>query len=304
MSFCSELKNDLCIEKQSGCCQVAECYGFMLFGRSFSFKNISLITENEKISARYIKYLKKNFAIIPAVKKTGKKVTIYNISVTDPNSCASVMSAFGYNGADLLSINHDVFKRDCCFGSFIRGAFLACGQMSDPYKNYHTEFVIRDFTLALEFYSLLISRGLSPKRSMRGNSTVIYFNQSETIEELLTLMGANKKVLEFIEVQVTKTIRNKENRKSNLEMGNIGKQVDASFAQCRAIDVLIKAGKLEALSDELYSVAMLRKENPGASLSELCRLSGEAITRSGLNHRLKKIMEMAEKLIKEQKNDD
>ena len=61
MSFCSELKNDLCIEKQSGCCQVAECYGFMLFGRSFSFKNISLITENEKISARYIKYLKKNF---------------------------------------------------------------------------------------------------------------------------------------------------------------------------------------------------------------------------------------------------
>ncbi|MBR2043573.1 MAG: DNA-binding protein WhiA [Clostridia bacterium] len=304
MSFCSELKNDLCIEKRSGCCQVAECYGFMLFGRSFSFKNISLITENEKISARYIKYLKKNFAIIPAVKKTGKKVTIYNISVTDPNSCASVMSAFGYNGADLLSINHDVFKRDCCFGSFIRGAFLACGQMSDPYKNYHTEFVIRDFTLALEFYSLLISRGLSPKRSMRGNSTVIYFNQSETIEELLTLMGANKKVLEFIEVQVTKTIRNKENRKSNLEMGNIGKQVDASFAQCRAIDVLIKAGKLEALSDELYSVAMLRKENPGASLSELCRLSGEAITRSGLNHRLKKIMEMAEKLIEEQKNDD
>ena len=111
-------------------------------------------------------------------------------------------------------------------------------------------------------------------------------------------------MLEFIEVQVTKTIRNKENRKSNLEMGNIGKQVDASFAQCRAIDVLIKAGKLEALSDELYSVAMLRKENPGASLSELCRLSGEAITRSGLNHRLKKIMEMAEKLIEEQKNDD
>ena len=168
--------------------------------------------------------------------------------------------------------------------------------MSDPYKNYHTEFVIRDFTLAIEFYSLLISRGLSPKRSMRGNSTVIYFNQSETIEELLTLMGANRKVLEFIEVQVTKTIRNKENRKSNLEMGNIGKQVDASIVQRNAIDFLSKAGKLETLNDELYSVAVLRKENPDASLSELCKIYGESITRSGLNHRLKKIIDIAQEL--------
>ena len=298
MSFCSELKNDLCFEKQPSCCQVAECYGFMLFGRSFSYKNISLITENENISGRYIKFLKKNFAIIPAVKKTGKKVTIYNIAVTEPQKCAAVMSAFGYNGADLLTINHDVFKRDCCFGSFIRGAFLACGQMSDPFKNYHTEFVIRDFTLALEFFSLLQSRGLSPKRSMRGNNTVIYFNQSETIEELLTLMGANRKVLEFIDVQVTKTIRNKENRKNNLEIGNIGKQVDASIVQCNAIEYLSDKGKLETLSDELYSVAMLRKENPAASLSELARLYGRSITRSGLNHRLKKIIDIAENLKK------
>ena len=79
-------------------------------------------------------------------------------------------------------------------------------------------------------------------------------------------------------------------------MGNIGKQVDASIVQCRAIDTLIKAGKLETLSDELYSAAMLRKENPGASLSELCRLYGESITRSGLNHRLKKIIDIAEEL--------
>lgn len=296
MSFCSELKNDLCFEKQSNCCSVAECYGFMLFGRSFSYKNISLITENQNIANRYIKFFKKNFAIIPAVKKTGKKVEIYNISVNDSKQCSAVMSAFGYDGNDYLSINHDVFKRECCFGSFIRGAFLACGQMSDPYKNYHTEFVIRDFTLALEFYSLLISRGLSPKRSMRGTTTVIYFNQSETIEELITLMGANKKVLEFIEVQVTKTIRNKENRKNNLEMGNIGKQVDASLNQRMAIEYLESKGKLETLSEELYSVALLRKENPDASLSELCKLCSESITRSGLNHRLKKIMDIAEEL--------
>ncbi|MBE6729041.1 MAG: DNA-binding protein WhiA [Ruminococcaceae bacterium] len=296
MSFCSELKNDLCKEKKGVCCQVAECYGFMLFGRSFSYKNISLITENKNIAERYTSFFKKNFAIIPGVKVTGNKNIRYTLSVEDKELCGRVMSAFGYNGNDLLSINHDVFKRDCCFSAFIRGAFLACGQMSDPYKNYHTEFVIKDFTLALEFYSLLTVRGLSPKRSIRGNSTVIYFNQGETIEELLTLMGANKKVLELIDVQVAKTIRNRENRKNNIELSNIGKQVDASFEQRKAIELLKEAGKLEALSDELYSVAQLRLSYPEASLSQLCRLSDESITRSGLNHRLKKIIEIAEKI--------
>ena len=296
MSFCSELKNDLCIEKQPECCKIAECYGLMLFGHTFSYKNISIITENENISKRYIKYLKTNFAIIPAVKKSGKSTITYNISVSSPTECSAVMSAFGYETGDFLSINHDVFKRECCFGSFIRGAFLACGQMTDPFKNYHTEFVIRDFTVALEFYSLLQSRGLSPKRSMRGTTTVIYFNKSETIEELLTLMGAGRKVLEFIDIEVAKTIRNRENRKNNLEMGNIGKQVDASLNHRLAIEYLREKGKLETLSDELYSVALLRIENPDASLSELCKIYGESITRSGLNHRLKKIMEIAEEL--------
>ncbi len=296
MSFCSELKNDLCKEKKSVCCQVAECYGFMLFGRSFSYKNISLITENKNIADRYSLFFKKNFAIIPGIKATGKTNIRYTLSVENPELCARVMTAFGYTGNDLLTINHDVFKRDCCFSAFIRGAFLACGQMSDPYKNYHTEFVIRDFTLALEFYSLLIERGLSPRRSMRGNSTVIYFNQAETIEELLTLMGSNKKVLELIEVQVAKTIRNRENRKNNLELSNINKQVDAAVDQCMAINFLLEKGKLETLTDELYSAAMLRKENPEASLSQLCRLSETSITRSGLNHRLKKILEIAENI--------
>lgn len=295
MSFCSELKNELCKIKPSLCCQVAECYGLMLFAKSFSYKDISLLTENKNISDRYVKFLKQNFAVFPAIKKSGKTVIRYETSVGS-DDCPRIMEAFGYGQKDLLHINHDVFKRDCCFASFIRGAFLVCGQMSDPFKNYHAEFVIKDFTKALEFYTLLCERGLSPKRSFRSNTTVIYFNQSETIEELLTLMGAQKKVLEFIEIEVTKTIRNKENRKNNLELSNIGKQVDASISQRKAIDFLEKKGKLQTLPPELFNVAMLRKENPEASLASLCKLSSEAITRSGLNHRLKKIIDIAQKL--------
>lgn len=294
MSFCSELKTELCAVKPHDCCEVAECYGLMLFSRSFSYKQLSIRTEHKEISELYSRYLKSNFAVFPGIKTGGKKVQNYTVTVDNPQECKRVMEAFGYLGGDLLEINHNVFKRDCCFGAFIRGAFLACGQMTDPYKNYHIEFVIKDLLLALGFYKLLIERGLSPKRSMRGNNTVIYFNKMETIQDILTVMGASSKVFELIDVQITKDIRNSENRKSNLEMGNIGKQVEASIIQRRAIEYLYESKKIYSLGENLQKVARLRMDNPQATLSELCKLSSEPITRSGLNHRLQKIIDFAE----------
>ena len=294
MSFCSEVKSELCAIKLQNCCNVAQCYGMFLFSKSFSYKEISHRTQQQCIAKLYSSMLKNNFAVLTSIKLGGEKVKNYSIGVDTPDECARVMEAFGYNSRDPLFINRDVFKKDCCFGAFIRGAFLVCGQMSDPFKNYHAEFVIRDLSLALSFYELLEERGLSPLRSMRRNSMVIYFNKSETIEELLTVMGATGKVFELIDVQITKNIRNKENRKNNLELGNIDKQVEAFIAQSNAIEKLKKNGKFYLLDKNLINAAELRINNPEASLSELCKLSQEPITRSGLNHRLKKIMEIAE----------
>lgn len=294
MSFCSEVKKEMCDIKLQNCCSVAQCYGMFLFGQSFSYKQISHRTSCVEVSKLYASMLKHNFAILPAVKSGGKTVKNYTVCVDGHNECKRVMEAFGYNGTDLLEINSDVFKNECCFGAFIRGAFLVCGQMSDPFKNYHAEFVIRDLSLALQFYGLLCERGLSPLKSMRRNSLVIYFNKGEAIEELLTVMGATSKVFELIDVQITKDIRNKENRKNNLELGNIDKQVEASLAQISAIESLKKSNKLYLLDETLISAAQLRMDNPGASLGELCKLSKEPITRSGLNHRLKKLMEIAQ----------
>ena len=293
MSFCSEVKNELCSIKTQGCCKVAECYGLFLFGHCFSFKEISHRTQQIGIAKLYASMLKNNFAVLTSVRIGGQKVKNYSVTVNDASECSRVMEAFGYESRDILSINRDVFKKECCFGSFIRGAFLSCGQMSDPFKNYHAEFVIRDLSLALEFYEILVERGLSPLRSMRRNSMVIYFNKSETIEELLTVMGATGKVFELIDVQITKTIRNAENRKKNLELGNIDKQVEAYILQSSAIEKLKKSGKLYLLDQALISAAELRLKYPEASLSELCKLSETPITRSGLNHRLKKLIEIS-----------
>lgn len=296
MSFCSELKTELCAVKLQNCCNVAECYGMFLFGQSFSFKEIFHRTQQKDIAKLYSSMLKNNFAVLTSIRIGGEKVKNYSVGINTPAECSRVMEAFGYESHDTLSINRDVFKKECCFGAFIRGAFLSCGQMSDPFKNYHAEFVIRDLSLALEFYELLAERGLSPLRSMRRNSMVIYFNKSETIEELLTVMGATSKVFELIDVQITKNIRNKENRKNNLELGNIDKQVEAYIVQSSAIERLKNSGKLNSLDKALISAAELRLKYPEASLSELCKLSEEPITRSGLNHRIKKLIELAEEL--------
>ncbi len=293
MSFCTEVKTELTNISANDCCSVACCYGMLLFGRNFSYKEILYRSENEFVAKFYAKALKKHFAILPSQKVGGQKVKNYSVYIKEAHLCKMVMEAFGYNQGDRLYINGDVFKKECCFGAFVRGAFLVCGQMSDPFKNYHVEFVIRDLSLALEFYHLLTEYGLSPKRSMRRNSMVIYFNQSETIEEILTLMGATSKVFEVIDVQIAKTIRNAENRKQNLDIGNIDKQVEASIAQRKAIEYLIENGYFEGLDESLKASANLRLKYPNASLLELCKLSEESLTRSGLNHRLKKIMEIA-----------
>ncbi len=294
MSFCSEVKSELSALKLQNCCSVAQCYGLLLFSKSFSYKEISHRTQQHFIAKLYSSTLKNNFAVLTSIRIGGEKVKNYSVGVNTPAECTRIMEAFGYNSHDPLFINRDVFKKECCFGAFIRGAFLACGQMSDPFKNYHAEFVIRDLSLALSFYELLEERGLSPLRSMRRNSMVIYFNKSETIEELLTVMGATSKVFELIDVQITKNIRNKENRKNNLELGNIDKHVEAFIVQSNAIEKLKQSGRFNLLDKSLIKVAELRINNPEASLSELCKLSDEPITRSGMNHRIKKLIELAE----------
>ena len=154
------------------------------------------------------------------------------------------------------------------------------------------DFPVRDRALAEELKALLAEHYISANISTRGNGFVVYIKRSEMIVNLLTVMGASARSLELIETTIIKSVKNNMNRARNCDSANIGRTVEASIAQRRAIDFLDKKGILSALSEELIEAATLRRENPELSLKELCKKSSNNITVSGLNHRLKRLMEI------------
>jgi DNA-binding protein WhiA len=291
LSYSSELKTELCKIKPTGCCRIAECYALLLFSRSFCKEDISIRTVNKDTAELYSSLIKLSFGTHTVMKPT-ESGTSYKVNVTGEADREKIINYYDSGQSDWI-LNPKFVKRTCCRRSFIRGAFLACGSVNNPEKGYHLEFAVKDPTLAFAFAAFLELCGHKPKHSQRKNVTALYFNDSSAIEELLGEIGAGQKSLELMEIMVVRSMRNKLNRKNNFETANISKTVNASIKQKEAIEFLIKENKLSLLPKELLEVAMLRKENPEASLTELCKLLGGGITRSGLNHRINRIITAA-----------
>ncbi len=298
MSFTSDVKSELCKIKTPTCCKISECYGILLFGRAFSVDAISLTTENEEVVDRITMLLRQCYSVQPSISGGGTKKDFFTVSVPRHSDREAILTSLGYYGTQKGDhrIKRQNIEEDCCKNSFLRGAFLACGIISDPQKEYHAEFPIYKDGLAEELFRLLEEVGLSPKITKRGKSNVIYFKESEHIEDLLTTMQATNHTLELAGIKVYKDMRNHYNRLNNCETANISKTVNASLAQNNAIIALEQAGMLERLSDELKQAALLRKNNPEATLKELCELAGNSITKSGLNHRLNRLITLAKNL--------
>ncbi len=290
ISFSSNLKTDLCKIKPTGCCRLAEMYGLLLFGRSFCKEDISIRTANADTAEAYSSLLKVCFSVHTVTEKANGW---YTVSVPGEADRERVVNHYTSGEADWI-FNPKHVKRTCCRQSFIRGAFLSSGSMNDPEKSYHLEFAVKDPTLSFAFAAFLELCGYKPKTSTRKSVTALYFNNSTVIEELLGTMGAMGVTLELMETKIVKDMRNKLNRQTNFETSNITKTVNAAVAQNEAIRFLEQNNLLGLLPEELYEVAILRKNNPEASLSDLCNLCNGTISRSGMNHRLKKIIDIAE----------
>lgn len=294
MSFSQQVKAELCHLRLAGCCKQAECYGMLLFGRSFSKDNISFLSSDREVVTHLCELLKVCFDTVCTVSEGGVKKPTYLLSVDNPVDIKRVLIKYDRYGSGAKNgINPAVFEKECCTEAFIRGAFLACGSINDPEKSFHAEFALKKSELTEDFLSVLCNRGLSPKSTVRQGRSVIYFKNGADIEDLLTVMNATVHTLELMNVQIYKDMRNKTNRIKNCDNGNISRMVSASMIQCKAVKKLEEAGKLETLPPELYEVAVLRRDNPQESLAELCRIAGNRITRSGMNHRLNKIIELA-----------
>ncbi len=289
-SFSLKLKNDLCKIKPTGCCRLALMYGLLLFGRSFCKEDISIRTKSRDTAELYRSLLHLCFSVRASVLESNGYFTVAVPGEADRVRIVNHYSA----GENDWIFNPKHIKRTCCRWAFIRGAFLSSGSMNDPEKGYHLEFAVKDPTLSFAFAAFLELCGYKPHTSTRRSVTALYYNESEVLEELLSAMGASSISLELMETKVVKVMRNKLNRLNNFETSNIAKTVDAALQQTKAIEFLEENSLLGLLPEELYEVAILRRDNPQDSLSELVNICQGSISRSGLNHRLKKIIEFAD----------
>ncbi len=293
MSFCSDVKNELINIRPSACCKPSYIYGFMLFGRSFSIKRISLQTNNENVANEYAEIIKHTYKAQVEITVGGTVRPTYKAEVKSEADRLKILALIDFGISETV-IDRSLFLRDCCVPSFIRGAFLACGNINDPEKEYRAEFCVKNEALADDFNTILAEHGINLKKTIRGKVTVLYTKDSGVIEDLLTLMGDTLRTLDVMDTKIMKSVKNNINRARNCDNANISKTVEASIKQRAAIEFLEKTDRLYSLPQELLEVALLRRDNPEATLKELCKISPATISLSGMNHRLKRIIEIYE----------
>ena len=295
MSFSSDVKHELAgIQEERVCCRMAEAYGLAEFGHAFSTRAVSLQTENEAVARLYAAVLGEAGGI-PLSVTEGKG--LYTAAAAEREDRLRLLSRLGHAPTDVgVRLNRANLECDQCPAAFVRGAFLSCGTMTNPEVDYHLEFSVPFLNLSRDLVTLLRELGLSAKQARRAGGYVVYFKESEQIEDILTLMGAQDASLELMNIKILKDIRNNINRVTNCESANIDKTVAAAAVQSEALRKIERTVGLDALPEELREIAYLRLENPELSLRELGEALDRPLTRSGVNHRLRRILEFAEKL--------
>ena len=211
----------------------------------------------------------------------------------DSPKCASMLDAWeAEEGADFAAL----CKCPQCASVFLRGAFCAAGTVSDPSAGSHLELRCPSPSRALGLQKLLADQGICMGLVQRGRSTGVYIKNSQGVEDVLTLLGSSTMVFELLNKLIERQIRGNENRITNCDTGNISKYVSASLRHIAAIEKLQRLGELEKQPDAIRETAMLRMRHQNVSLGELAELHVPPITKSGLNHRLQKLIDLAAEL--------
>ena len=297
MSFSGNTKEEICRQKlDRPCCAVAESYGVLLFCHTFAPDGIRITTANPAFAARLPKLFKKAFGLsfdaLPSETAVGKR----SFLITDRTKIAGIYAAFGNNAESTLvhHVNYAVLEEDCCRMSFLRGAFLAGGSVTDPEKRYHLELATTHRQVERETFALMQELGFAPKESAREGNALLYFKHSDAIADFLTAIGAPVTGMAVITTRVEKEMRNTITRQINCDSANADKTVNAAQEQLTAIRRYAALYGLDSLPDPLKDAALLRITNPAASLADLARLSYPAVTKSCLSHRLKKIADLVQ----------
>lgn len=296
MSFSSEVKQEIIhAPLLKGCCIAAACYGIACFGKYFDKRGVILHTEQVAIAKYALQLFEKAGICGKIFVKGTESKRIYEFAIKEPLEVEKTLALLGCSGEEAaLRIDANNFICKNCFRIFIASAFLCCGTITDPQKEYNLEFTLNRRHLAKDFIALFAAQGLTLRQTVRKGNQVLYLKSSEQIEDTLTLMGAQKAVLRLINYKIYKDIRNKANRQTNCETANILKTVSANQQCIEDIRYLEETGVLPHLPEPLRQAAHGRMQNPEASLSALAALLKPPVSKSSLCRRMKKIQQIAD----------
>ena len=296
MSFADLVREELCeLPTKHPCCRHALMAGLLLCAGEDESRQIAVRYRQEVVATFASAMIRQQYGKAPDSSMTGKcGHRYYDLFFTSP-ACRKLLFRFCEPEADIERILS--FSCDGCRSAFLRGAFLACGTVNDPHKSFHLEFSLQNGAVADMLSRFLSGCGYEPRRICRNGAVGIYYKGSALVEDLVALMGAQHVIFEIINSRIERDIRNNENRATNCVAKNIEKSIAAATSQMEAIGALMETGKFERLPEALRTTAMVRYRNPDSTLDELVALHEPPISKSGLNHRLKKLLEEAELLL-------
>ena len=295
MSFSGEVKSELCrIAVTRACCACAEMYGVLLCCHTFTPQEIRIITESKAFAQRLPKLLERAFGVtFDRVPREDEQKFIFQITQSEKLRC--IVEAFGYDPCQspVLHINFGLLEEECCRSAFLRGVFLSGGSITDPSKHYHLELATSHAQASRELQALLKDMGHAPRQVTRCGYQVTYFKNCDQIEDLLTEVGALVSAMQLMNLRVEKNLRNEVNRRVNCEAANLDKAVEAAQEQLEAIRKLYELDRVEGLPDKLKETIILRETYPELTLTELAAEFDPPVSKSCLNHRLRKLITLS-----------
>ena len=311
MSFSSQVKEELSRQfHKSRHCQIAEIAAILSFAGKLegTGSNMALVvyTENLPLARKYFVLMKETFQVAAHIAVRQNiylhKSRTFIISISGEKEVQKILQAVKWRSGKNEDIrpeglvNRMLVQKFCCRRSFIRGAFLSAGSMSDPEKSYHFEVVCTGEEKARQLMEMMNSFGMDAKVVMRKKNHVVYLKEGAQIVDMLNIMEAHVSLLNLENVRIMKEMRNSVNRQVNCETANINKTVSAAVKQLEDINYIKNTKGLESLPENLREIALVRLEYPQAPLKELGAYLEPAVGKSGVNHRLRRLCEIAEEI--------
>jgi len=314
MSFTSDTKKELTtLVMEKKCCQLAEISGFLRFAGSVTMGRggfgIKLTTDNPAVARLYVQLIKDYFGaktsltVLEPVQL--QKNRQYELRITTDMNSEAILREAGIlsvkEGSNIINphFNSDIIKKRCCKKAMLRGIFLASASVSDPNKSYHLEISCDSSEASGDLLRLINSFGLKSKVAQRRGKQVVYLKDGEQIKDFLALIGVSGQYFKYENAMMTKEMRNTANRITNCDKANTDRAIAAAQKQLADIKLIKDIKGLDYLNAKLRAAAVLRMENTELTLDELKELFDPPISKSGLNHRLSKITEIADNIRKE-----